>query len=140
SQLLPILLAVRTLGYTSPAFLADSSALGDGCSAGSVPEVFSLEMRLYGAKAYQGTNWSRLFLRSHTVQPGARDTFQVYDSEAWTYWVVPVNAAGEGCAAGVTVGVPNVGVPLWEPAIGDIPEYLDIQSRRLEKPPLEGVY
>jgi len=149
-SLATLILLVRTVSYTSPAFLADtayytnpswdgtSSPLFNSCAAGAVPELNPLTIKLYGAKAYQGTGWARIFLRSHTVLPGIRDTFNLYDDEPWSYWVVPSNAAGEGCEAGITVGVANVGVPLT----GGAPKRVlfDLAGRRVEGVPRSGVY
>ena len=106
--LLSLAINVRSVSYTVPAFLADSTQAltGAGCGAGIEAELNPVTVKLYYARAY----WDA------------------------TYWVEPNNMAGPGCRAGITVGVPAVSVG-WQPKPGDRLEIYDVRGRHLKGPP-----
>lgn len=139
--LLAIELNVRSVSYTAPDRLADTTtvagALVNPCGSGAIPEANPITVNLYWALAYQA-NWSPVYLRTHTVQPGARDTFLLDDSRPATYWVEPVNAAGPGCRSGITLGVPTTDVPPSRKMLLR-PGYFDVQGRRID-PTRSGRY
>jgi hypothetical protein len=141
-SLAALLLLLRTVSYTTPAFLADTAATGNGCLGGPLPALERQSMRLYGAPAYHA-GWVPVLLRVHAdLMPGTRDTFNLYDAEPWSYWVAAANSVGEGCTgapgSGITVGVPSVSVP--PSGLPARRELFDLAGRRVEGTPRSGVY
>ena len=135
--LLSLAINVRSVSYTVPAFLADSTQAltGAGCGAGIEAELNPVTVKLYYARAYWDPNWEPIYLREHVdLAPGSRDTFDLDDSVPATYWVEPNNMAGPGCRTGITVGVPAVSVG-WQPKPGDRLEIYDVRGRHLKGPP-----
>lgn len=97
--------------------------------------------KLYGALA--GGSGVPSLLRWHQAVAGP-DTFEVDDSQVWTYWVVVSNVWGQqlepSCWPAITVGAPlGVGNPQGVP--GEKWGWYDLSGRRLPaKPSRPGVY
>jgi len=128
----PALILSTTLGFTNPAWAADTAITADPCHDSTPVPVALSVVRLYGAPRYGEIR----LLRSHPAAPGARDTFQVVDDPpGWSYFVAAVSASGlEACWAGISVGIPATAVADGRPIGRRDSTWYDIQGRRIKGP------